>query len=438
MSGNGGRLDGRYWKFWTAATGSALGSGMVTVAAPLLVASRSADPLVVSGASAAAALPWLLFTLPAGAVVDRLDRRHVMIVMDLLRVLLIGALGALIMVDRAGLPLVYTVLFLMGTAETVFRSASQALVPDLVRRDSLEHANSWLIGSTMLTAGIIAAPLGALLFHLHGSVPFLANAATYALSAALLLAIAGSYRGTPATTEARAKGAFLAEIGEGVRWLAGQRLVRTLALLIGLLNITLTAALSILVLVVRERLHAPDWWYGVLVTCMAAGGLLGSAIGPWLVRKVTATWTLRVGLIIEAGLHLVLATSHSTITVAAAFAVFGVHGSLWTIVSMSIRQRLTPPAMQGRVGSVYLFTAAGGNSLGAVLGGALAGWFGLPAPYWVGFVAAVLVVAVTWRVFSPSVIATAYGSGPDAVVPAQATGTEPVPGGAAVGQGSNL
>ncbi len=412
---------------------------MVTVAAPLLVASRSTQPLVVAGATAATMLPWLLFTLPAGAIVDRLDRRHVMILMDLLRVLVVGALGLLLLLGQASLPLIYVVLFLLGTGETVFRSASQALVPALVPREALEQANGWLIGGIMLASGLVAAPLGALLFHLHQSVPFLANAATYALSAVLLLLIAGGYRGTagePAERAPRQSGAFRAEIAEGVRWLAGQRLVRTLALLIGLLNITLTAALSILVLVVRQRLHAEDYWYGVLVTCMAAGGLLGSAIGGWLIRKVTATWTLRIGLLIEAGLHLVLATARSVWVVAAAFAVFGVHASMWSIVSMSIRQRLTPPAMQGRVGSVYLFVAAGGNALGAVLGGALAGWFGLPAPYWLGFVVALLVSATTWRVFNRATIATAYAPAAAPLIP-----TQPDPAQATerdTTQGSNL
>lgn len=412
MGNDGDRLDGRFWKLWTSSTGSALGSGMVTVAAPLLVASRSSDPLVVSGAVAAAMLPWLLLSLPAGVLVDRLDRRHVMIAMDWSRVLVVGALGLAVLMRHAPLPLIYATLFLLGTGETVVRTASQAMIAAVVPRAALEKANGWLIGGFTLASGIVAAPLGALLFGLDEAVPFLANAGTYALSAVLLMLIAGVYRGGAQPVDGRARGAFRAEIGEGVRWMAGQRLVRTLGLLIGLLNVTLTAAISILVLVVRERLHAADFWYGILLTCMAIGGITGSLIGNWLIRRVTATWTLRVGLLIEAGLHLVLATARSVWVVGPAFAAFGVHGSLWTIVTNSIRQRLTPPDIQGRVSSVYLFVAAGGNALGAVLGGALASRFGLPAPYWVGFVVALLVSAVTWRVFDPATMAAASAQPP--------------------------
>ncbi len=405
---------------------------MVTVAAPLLVVSRSARPLAVSGAVAATMLPWLLFTLPAGVVVDRMDRRHVMIVVDAARVLVVGGLGVAVVLRHAPLPLVYAVLFGLGTGETVVRAASMAMVTAVVPKPLLERANAWLMGAFMLFAGVLAAPLGALAFGLNPAAPFLANAGTYALSAALLATIPGSYRaardipppgatralpGEPGSAQGAPAGpgpvrAFRAEIGQGVRWLARHRLVRTMALLIGLLNVTLTAANSILVLVVRDRLHSGDVTFGALLTCTAVGGIVGSLAGDWLIRTVTATWTLRVGLLIEAGLHLTLATAHSVWPVGVAFAVFGVHGSLWMIVTLSIRQRVTPAPMQGRVTSVYLFVAAGGNALGAVLGGALAGRFGLTAPYWLGFVVALLVSAATWRVFDRATIAAAYAEPP--------------------------
>ncbi len=430
-------LGERFWKLWTAATGSALGTGMAAVAAPLLVATYSSDPLVVSSAMAANALPWLLFTLPAGALVDRLDRRRVMVAMDWLRMAAVTVLGVALVTGWGGLALIYPVLFVLGLGEVLFRSASHAILPSLVDRARLERANGWLVGGQTLTSGLVAAPLGALLFGVHEAAPFLGNAGTYLLSAVLLMLIHGRYRGTEptvATAGPRARGAFRAEIVEGVRWLVGQRLVRTLAVLIGLLNVTLTAALSILVLVVHQRLHGDGFAYGALFTCMALGGILGSVLGDRLIRTVTATWTLRIGLLLEAVLHLVLATSHSVVVVGAAFLVFGVHGSLWSIVTLSIRQRLTPPALQGRVTSVYLFVAAGGNALGAILGGALAGRFGLPAPYWLGFVAAVLVSATTWRVFDRATIAAAYADPVDPTdqvdrtATATATATADVPG----------
>ena len=145
------------------------------------------------------------------------------------------------------------------------------------------------------------------------------------------------------------------ELAEGFRWLAGQRVLRTMTVLIGLLNLTLTAAAAVLVLLARERLHLGPVGYGTLFACMAAGALAGSASGDWLIKRVTATWTIRIGLLVEAGLHLVLATSRSAYLVGFMLFAFGVHGALWTIVGSSLRQRLTPPEMMGRVASTSLF-----------------------------------------------------------------------------------
>ena len=197
----------------------------------------------------------------------------------------------------------------------------------------------------------------------------------------------------------------------GLRWLVRQRLLRTMAILIGLLNVTLTAALSVLVLLAKERLHVGSVGYGALFSCLAVGGLLGSALGDRIIARFSATWTIRIGLLVEAATHLVLATSHNAYTVGAIFFAFGIHGALWTIASVSLRQRLTPPEMLGRVGSANLFVSAGGNCVGAILGGALATAFGLSAPYWVGFVVAILVAAATWRVFDRAKVAAAYASG---------------------------
>ena len=181
-----------------------------------------------------------------------------------------------------------------------------------------------------------------------------------------------------------------------------------MAVLIGLLNLTLTAAEGVLVLLARDRLHLGSVGYGLLFTSMAAGGIAGSAIGDRLIRRVTATWTIRVGLLVEAGMHLTLATSRSAYVVGFMLFAFGVHGALWSIVANSLQQRLTPPGMLGRVGSTTLFITAGGNCAGALLGGVIAARFGLTAPYWAGFVVAVIVSAATWRVFDRATVARAY------------------------------
>jgi MFS family permease len=400
---------------WLAGTTSALGSGLAIIAAPLLVASRTSNPLIVSSAAAVAWLPWLLFALPGGVLVDRVDRRRLMVLIDWVRVAAMGVLAIAIVTGHTSIALLYAVLFVTNTGEIVFRSASQAMIPAVVPRELLERANGWLVGGTTLMQQMIAGPLGGLLFVVAASIPFFVNAGTYAASAILIGLVAGAYRPLPADagTAAPRPRSMRGEIVDGFRWLMGQRLLRTMAVLIGLLNVTLIASTAVLVLLARDRLHLGSVGYGALFTCMAVGGVLGSIIGDRLIKWITATWTIRIGLLIEAGLHLALATSGSAYFIGFALFAFGVHSSLWGIVASSLRQRLTPPEMLGRVGSTILFIGAGGNCVGALLGGAIASRFGLTAPYWVGFVVAVAVSAATWRVFDRRTVAQAYTRPPD-------------------------
>jgi MFS family permease len=402
-------LGWRFAKLWTASTLSALGSGLATIAAPLYVAAHTKSALIVSSTSGAAWLPWLLFAIPGGVLVDRVDRRRLMVAIDWSRVAVMGVLAAALLTGWSSIALLDVALFLINTGEVVFRSASQAITPAVVPRDRLERANGWLIGGTTLMQNMIAGPLGGFLFVLAASIPFFVNAGTYAASAVLVGLVAGVYRATgPDSRAAGPRESVRAEIAEGFRWLMHQRLLRTMALLIGLLNITLTATTAVLVLLAKERLHLGSVGYGTLFTCEAAGGILGAVGGDRLIRRVTATWTIRIGLLIEAGLHLTLATSRDAYVVGLMMFVFGVHASLWSIVAASLRQRMTPPEMLGRVGSTNLFIAAGGNCIGALLGGTLATAFGITAPYWVAFAVAVGVSASTWRVFNRATVARAY------------------------------
>ena len=412
-------MSGRFAKLWTASTLSALGTGLTVVAAPLYVSARTSNALIVSATTGVAMLPWLLFALPAGVLVDRVDRRRLMVAVDWARAAAMGVLAVAILGGWSSIVLLDLVLFLINTGETAFEPAAQSMVPAVVPRDLLERANGWLVGGLTLSRYMIAGPLGGFLFVVAASIPFFANAGTYAASAVLVGLVGGSYRATrPGQAPSpdalgpprwRAGGPRVrAEVAEGLRWLLKQRMLRTMAILIGLLNITLAAATAVLVLLAKERLHVGSVGYGSLFTCMAVGSLLGSAVGDRVIRRVTATWTIRIGLLVEALTHLTLALATNVYVVGVVMAAFGIHAALWTIVGTSLRQRLTPAHMLGRVSSANLFISAGGNFAGALLGGALAGAFGITAPYWVGFVVALIVAAATWRVFDRATVAAAY------------------------------
>lgn len=419
-------LGSGFIKLWAANTTSALGTGLVTIAAPLFVASRTSDPVTVSAITIVTWIPWLLFTLPGGVFVDRVDRRRLMIRLDWARVVVMTVLGLAILLGHAPLWLLFAALFLVQTGEVLFRSAGQAMIPAVVPHQLLERANGWLIGGVTTTQQMIAGPLGGFLFVAAASIPFLVNAGTYLASAVLTALIPGTFRAAaghgddtvstshPTRTSKGGLKQGLAsvrsDIADSIRFLMSQRILRTMSVLIGVLNITLYAGGAVLVLLAKERFHLTSVGYGLLMTCMAIGGVLGSAFGDRIVKRVTATWTIRIGLLLEAATHLVLAVSRHPYFAGLALFALGLHSTLWYMVSSSLRQRLTPPEMMGRSAGLNLFIIFGGNAVGALLGGVLAKQFGLTTPYWVGFVVAVVVAAAAWRVFHPAAVARAYAT----------------------------
>ena len=189
-------MSGRFAKLWTASTLSALGTGLTVVAAPLYVSARTSNALIVSATTGVAMLPWLLFALPAGVLVDRVDRRRLMVAVDWARTAAMGVLAVAILAGWSSIVLLDLVLFLINTGETAFEPAAQSMVPAVVPRDQLERANGWLVGGLTLSRYMIAGPLGGFLFVVAASIPFFANAGTYAASAILVGLVSGTYRVT--------------------------------------------------------------------------------------------------------------------------------------------------------------------------------------------------------------------------------------------------
>jgi hypothetical protein len=187
------RLSIDYWKLWTATAVSNLGDGVALIAAPLLAASLTRDPVQVAGLAFAQRLPWLLFALLSGALVDRLDRRQVMSTVNFVRTALLGSLGVAVLGGWASIALLYVVFFLLGTAETLFDTASQTILPEVVRKDDLETANGRLYAAELITNNFAGPPLGGFLFGVIAAVPFLIGAGAYAATAVLALALHGTF-----------------------------------------------------------------------------------------------------------------------------------------------------------------------------------------------------------------------------------------------------
>jgi predicted MFS family arabinose efflux permease len=371
-----------------------IGDGIALAAGPLLVASQTRDPFLVSLALLCEYLPFLLFGIPGGALADRLDRKRMVVVVDLFRALVLAFLVATVVSGTVYIALVLAVLFVMGTAEVLADSASSTLMPSLVPREHLGIANARMQGSFLLANQLIGPPIGAFLFVVGMAIPFAANAVCFALGAVLITRIV-----VPPRERVAGGGGLLSEIRDGVRWLIAHPPMRTLTLTIFAFNITFGAAWSVLVLYASERLGMDALGFGLLTTAMAIGGIIGTSAYGRLERRFSLADIMRVGLLIETVTHLVLALTTSSTVALAMMVVFGAHAFVWGTTSETIRQRAVPNELLGRVGGVYRVAIIGGLAIGAPIGGLLAGAFGITAPFWFGFVGSALLVIVLWREF---------------------------------------
>lgn len=368
---------------------------MAIAAGPLLVASQTRDPFLVSLALLSEYLPTLLFGVIGGVAADRFDRRRTVAVVNLIRAVVLVGLVATILGGSVSIAVTLTVLFVLATAETFADSASSAMLPGLVSREDLGVANSRMQGAFLLTNQLVAPPIGAFLFAAGTFLPFATNAACFALGALLITRVV-----TSTTRERSSTGtSFREEMVEGVRWLVAHPPMRTLALTILMFNVTFGASWGVLVLYSSERLGMDEIGFGLLTTAIAVGGIVGIVSYGQLARRYALGDIMRVGLLIETCTHLVLALTTSAAVALATLVVFGAHEFVWGTTSTTVRQRAVPDELLGRVGSVYRVAIVGGLVVGTPLGGLLARTFGITAPFWFGFIGSALLVVILWRQF---------------------------------------
>ena len=390
---------------------SNVGDGIALAAGPLLVASQTRDPLLVSMALLAQQLPNLLFGLPAGAIADRVDRRRVVAGVNLVRAAVLVVLAATIVGGAVSIAIILAALFVLGTAEIFADVSSSSLVPRVVPRAHLGIANARLTASFLLTNLLLAPPIGAFLFSIGMALPFAANAACFALGAVLVTRVVTDVADA-AAERGRGRGGLRREMADGVRWLMGNAPMRTLALTITAFNVTYGAAWGVLVLYASERLGMDAVGFGLLTTALAIGGIIGTTLYGGLERRFALADIMRVGLLIETFTHLALALTTSAPVAMATMVVFGGHATVWGTTSTVVRQRAVPDELLGRVTGVYHIAVIGGMVVGTPIGGLLAREFGITAPFWFGFIGSAILVAVLWRQFDNIVHASEIG--PDA------------------------
>jgi MFS family permease len=384
-----------FWSLWTSSSLSNLADGVLKIALPLAALRFTDSPMLIAGVSLALSLPWLLFSLPAGALADRLDRRRVMLAANTVRALLAALLALSLVTGLGGIWVLYAVALCVGVTETLYDTSAQSVLPQLVARERLDRANGRLHATEMAMNQFVGPPLGGFLVATGLALGLAAPAALWLVAAGVLLLVRGRFQ-----VERERTATLGADIAEGLRYLWRHRLLRSFAAMVGLSNFTSNAAFAVFVLYAvgpDSPMGLSEPVYGLLLTATALGVILGSLTAARVVRLLGRSRALRASAVTFPLLVGVPALTADPFLVGAGFFAGGLGMAVWNVITVSLRQRVTPDRMLGRLNSGYRLLAWGAMPLGAAAGGIIAQFAGLT---WVFASMGVLSAAVVvWLLF---------------------------------------
>lgn len=397
-----------YWRILGASAASNLADGVFFIVLPLLAVRLTDSPILIAGLAIAGRLPWLFFVLVAGALADRLDRRVTMRNVQLFRVAVLAGLAALAVADGLSLPVLYAVALGLGIGETLFDTAAQSILPSIVEKEQLAAANGRLYGVELVTNQFVGPPLGGLVIGLSVPLALAGSGVGYALAAIGLTLVVGSFR--PERTGPRTR--ITADIAEGMRYLWRHRVLRTLAIMVGVMNLSFTASQVVFVLyaVSPGPMGLSEPGFGVLITTFAAGSLAGSFAAAPLERRVGRVPLLFGSVIVTAVAVAVPALTANPVPIGASFVLSGLFVVVWNVITVSLRQRIVPDRLLGRVNAAYRLFAWGTQPVGALLGGLIGELLGLRAVFLLAGLAG-LTLLVTRAVITEHALAEAETEG---------------------------
>ena len=370
-------LPKSYWRLFTSSTVSNLGDGMVVAAGPLLALQLTNDSRLIAAVTFAAMLPWLVLSLPAGVYLDRHDRQKIMYRANLVRGLVFTLIAVSAANDTLNIYLLIAASAVAGVCELFFDMSSQAILPAIVDEESLELANSRLYISQIISNGFIGLPLGAWIFVIAISAPFAVNAVALVIAAILIRSI--KVENTAIIEQTKAP--FSSELKQGLIWLWKHDLLRTLAIMLGVANMCGMFAHAVFVKFVRDELGLGARGFGILLAAISIGSILGGLVGESVSKRLGSTVALITAYVIFGLSDLIPGIFPQIWAVAISGVVMSIAGTIWNVITVSMRQRLIPPELFGRVNSVYRFIGTGTTAIGALIGGQIAYNFGLRATY---------------------------------------------------------
>lgn len=418
MDERSGGLGRPFWTVWTAGSVSYLGDGLTIGAMPLLAASLTRDPRLISLVDALLAAGWLLLGLVSGVVVDRVDRLGLMWRVNALRTVLAGVFAGFVIVGDPSIGLIFGVSFLLGLASPFFDNAESSVLPDLVPEKDFERANSVNQLSLVLLANLLGPPAGAILFVVAAGAPFAVDAVSFAVAAVLVARAVTMMRqraAVSAVPEPKTPGGGVGgddgggrrgavapagmgdQLRDGLRFLREHPVLRTLAATVGVINMVVGGVIAILVLYCLEVLRLPQQAYGWLIACFGVGGIVGSLLTARLVARYGQGACALASTVVFGMTVLALGLAPDVAVVVPSLVLGGAASVLWNVVTISYRQRVVPRELLGRVTSVYRMVAFLAMPLGAAGAGWLAHATGIRRAYDAGGVLILLAALVAHR-----------------------------------------
>ncbi len=399
------RLSADYWRLWGSSSVSNIGDGIRLTALPLLMATITRDPVVVTGVTAATTVPWILFSLPAGALVDRLNRKTLMLYGQLTRGVAVGLLTFAIATGAETIAMIYVVGFILGLGEVFVDSSSQAAIPMVAGNADLERANSNLLAVEFITNDAIGGPVGAWLFALTAAIPFGIDSASFLIAAVLISRIK-----TPLQRpDSGPRTSIRSAIAEGVVFVRDNALLRGLAFAVSAANFALGGGGALLVLFALEDLGATEFQFGLIVGAGALGGFAGAVAARWVSGLLGRRWSMTGGALLLAGGQLVVGLAPSVYVAGLGFFLGSLGVSVFSVVGRSLRQALSPDRILGRVVTTFRLIGFGALPAGAIFAGALADATTLRVPYLVGAAIMVVVGIAIFRVATEARLAMTGG-----------------------------
>jgi MFS family permease len=386
-------------RLWSASLVSNLSDGVLLAAAPLLAITLTNNTILISLLGAMVMLPWLLFAIPIGTLVDRLDRRHILAGTNLLRSAVVGSLAFAIAADVVTIGLLIAAAFIIGTCEVAADTTSQSLIPQIVDKEQFEKANSRLQISETVVQGFIGAPFSGFLYALAIYIPFFFNSLGYVISAILALSMPIHFlQDIRNQKPAAEKNKFVEDMKFGISYLYNHKLLRRIVLTTSMIGVCYSMSTATIVLFMVKELDLPEPFFGLVLMIQGIGALAGALVAPYASKKFGRGKVMTFGIFFSSFNLLVQGFSPNIyfFVLFSAFSAFTI--SQWNILLMSTYQSIIPNEIYGRIHGTRRTLVWGMMPIGSVLGGVLAS-YGLRTPLYVGGLIATLIAISSIKFF---------------------------------------